>query len=83
MDDASLVGSGSIVLHGAVVSSGSLVGANALVAGGKVVPPNAMALGVPAAFRDEANSVELNLLSAANYVERAKRYRDLMVQLDS
>jgi len=74
LEDASLAGSGSIVLHGTVVSSGALVGANALVPGGKVIPPNAMALGVPAKIRQDANSVELNLLNAANYVERAARY---------
>ncbi len=82
MEDASLVGSGAIVLHGAVVSTGALVGANALVAGGKVVPPNAMALGVPAKFREDTNSVELNLLNAANYVERARRYRTELTRLD-
>ncbi len=79
--DASLVGSGSVVLHGAVVSSGSLVGANALVPGGKTVPPNAMALGVPAKFREDAHSIEANLLNAANYVERSERYRQHMSQI--
>ncbi|MGI9607583.1 MAG: gamma carbonic anhydrase family protein [Acidimicrobiales bacterium] len=82
IEDAALVGSGSIVLHGAVVSSGALVGANALVPGGKVVPLNAMALGVPATFREDANTVELNILHAANYVERAKRYRTSMRRVD-
>lgn len=81
MEDASLAGSGSVILHGAVISSGALVGANALVAGGKVVPANAMALGVPAKFREDANSVELNLLNAANYVARAERYKQHMKEV--
>jgi carbonic anhydrase/acetyltransferase-like protein (isoleucine patch superfamily) len=83
LENGSLAGSGSVILHGAIVSSGALVGANALLPGGKVVPPNAMALGVPAKFREDANSLELNLLNSANYVERAKRYRAHMRRLDT
>ncbi len=81
MENASLAGSGSVILHGAVISSGALVGANALVPGGKIVPENAMALGVPAKFREDANSIELNLLNAANYVARAQRYRQHMKEI--
>ena len=81
LEDASLAGSGSIVLHGAVVSSGALVGANALVSGGKVVPPNALALGVPAKIREDAHSIDLNVLNAANYVERTLRYKRSMRRL--
>ena len=81
LENATLAGSGSVILHGAVVSSGALVGANALVPGGKVVPPNAMALGVPAKFREDAHSAELNLLNAHNYVERAARYKRAMRRL--
>lgn len=81
LEDASLAGSGSIVLHGTVISSGALVGANALVPGGKIIPPNAMALGVPAKIREDANSVDLNLLNAANYVARAERYLNVMRKL--
>jgi len=82
LEDASLAGSGAIVLHGAVISSGALVGANAVVAGGKVIPPNAIALGVPATVRENAHSVESNLLNAQNYVERSKRYRADLRRID-
>jgi len=75
LENASLAGSGSVILHGAVISTGALVGANALVPGGKIIPPNAMALGVPAKIREDANSLEMNLLNAQNYVERSARYR--------
>ncbi len=78
LQDASLAGSGSVILHGTVVSSGALVGANALVPGGKTIPPNAMALGVPAKVRENAHSVELNLLNSQNYVERTARYAAVM-----
>lgn len=82
LEDASLAGSGSVILHGAVVSTGALVGANALLPGGKVVPPNAMALGVPCKIREDAHSKELNLVNADNYVERAARYRATMRRVD-
>ncbi len=78
LEDGSLAGSGSVILHGTIVSTGALVGANALVPGGKVIPPNAMALGVPAKIREDANSLELNMLNADNYVERAARYKASM-----
>ena len=74
LENGTLVGSGSVILHGTVISSGALVGANALVPGGKVIPPNAIALGVPAKIREDANSLEANILNAANYVEQAQRY---------
>ena len=82
LEDQSLAGSGSVILHGAVISTGALVGANAVVSGGKTVPPNAMALGIPAKFREDAHSAELNQLSADNYVERLLRYKNSMRQVD-
>ena len=45
IEDGSLVGSGSVVLHRAVVRSGALVGANAVVPNDMEVPSGAMALG--------------------------------------
>lgn len=82
LHDASLAGSGSVILHGTVVSSGALVGANALVPGGKTIPANAMALGVPATIRENANSVGTNIANAYNYVERAERYMSHMRRID-
>lgn len=82
LEDKALAGSGSVILHGAVISTGALVGANALVPGGRIVPRNAMALGVPAKIREDAHSAELNLLNAANYVERVKRYHAVMRRID-
>lgn len=82
LEDASLAGSGSVILHGAVISTGALVGANALVSGGKIVPPNAMALGVPAKIREDSYAVEFNIANAANYVERVQRYRANMRRID-
>jgi len=41
-----------------------------------------MALGIPARFKEDANSVELNLHNADNYVLRARRYRKNLRRLD-
>ena len=47
LEDESLAGSGSVVLHWAVVGRGATVGANAVVPNNMVVPPGALALGRP------------------------------------
>ena len=75
LEDDSLAGSGSVVLHHAVVSHGATVGANAVVPNNMVVPPGALAIGVPAQIREGRSDVHLIRLSAAEYVENAKRFR--------
>jgi carbonic anhydrase/acetyltransferase-like protein (isoleucine patch superfamily) len=83
IEDAALVGSGSIVLHAAVVGTGALVGANAVVTNGMKVPPGTMALGVPAKIRpgpdDQPAFIKMN---AANYVERGQWYRKDLRRID-
>ena len=59
LEDDSLAGSGSVVLHHAVVGSGATVGANAVVPNRMVVPPGALAVGVPAQIRPDRSSLEL------------------------
>jgi carbonic anhydrase/acetyltransferase-like protein (isoleucine patch superfamily) len=73
--DRALIGSGSVVLHQAVVHSGATVGAGAVVRNRMDVPENALALGVPATIKPDASSVALIEVSAALYVENAKRYK--------
>ena len=82
IEDRSLVGSGSVVLHQAVVRSGGLVGANAVVNGGMEVPSGAMALGVPAKLRLDAVDPAHISEAAKFYVERGKRYRQDLRRLD-
>ena len=69
VEDGSLVGTGSIVLHRARVGSGALVGAAALVPNGMDVPAGAVALGVPARVREGA-------------VQNGKRYLGELRRLD-
>ncbi|MGH9242956.1 MAG: gamma carbonic anhydrase family protein [Acidimicrobiales bacterium] len=75
IEDAALVGSGSVVLHAAVVRTGGVVGANAVVPNGSEVPAGMMALGVPARLRPATLDLDYIRLGAANYVERCHRYR--------
>ena len=80
VEDRSLIGSGSIVLHRAIVRSGGLVGANAVVPNGMEVPSGAMALGVPAQIKEGAaeRAAEGIRRGAEGYVRQGKRYkRDL------
>ncbi|MSO38423.1 MAG: gamma carbonic anhydrase family protein [Acidimicrobiia bacterium] len=83
IEDGSLVGSGSIVLHRAIVRAGALVGAAALVPNDMEVPSGAMALGVPAKLRLNAINSERQIVPIAmNYVQNAARYQTEMRRLD-
>jgi carbonic anhydrase/acetyltransferase-like protein (isoleucine patch superfamily) len=82
LEDESLVGSGSVVLHHAVISHGATVGANAVVPNNMVVPEGALALGVPAKVVEGRSDVPMIKLSAAQYVMNAKRYREGLRRLD-
>lgn len=82
VEDGSLVGSGSVVLHRAVVRRGALVGAGAVVANDTEVPSGAMALGIPARIRPDSVSGEEIAAAAALYVRNGERYRTQLRRLD-
>ena len=82
IEDHSLVGSGSIVLHRCVVGPHSLVGANAVVTNGTVVPPHAQALGIPAKIKEGAVAEGSFGPAVALYVSNGKRYREELRRLD-
>lgn len=82
LEDESLAGSSSVVLHHAVVSRGATVGANAVVPNNMVVPPLALALGVPAKILEGRSDHAMIRLSAAQYVINASRYRTSLRRLD-
>ena len=82
IEDRSLVGSNSVVLHDAVVRSGGLVGAGAVVSNGVEVPARAMALGIPAKMRLDAVPEGVIQLGADMYVENGRRYKDELRRLD-
>ena len=82
LEDESLAGSGSVVLHWAVIGTGATVGANAVVPNHMVIPPGALALGVPAKILEGRSDVPMIRISAGEYVANAKRYRASLRRLD-
>ena len=82
IEDHSLVGSGSIVLHRCVVGPHALVGANAVVTNGTIVPPHAQALGIPAKIKEGAVAEGSFGPAVALYVSNGKRYREELRRLD-
>lgn len=76
LEDESLAGSGSVVLHHAVIGTGATVGANTVVPNQMRVPPGALAVGVPAEIREGRSSLEMIRFSAAEYVANARRYKE-------
>ena len=81
LEDDTLVGSGSVVLHHAVIGAGATVGANAVVPNGMEVPPGALAVGVPATVRPGRSSLAMIQLSAAEYVSNSHRYAELLTRI--
>jgi carbonic anhydrase/acetyltransferase-like protein (isoleucine patch superfamily) len=82
VEDASLIGSGAIVLHNAVIRSGALVGAGAVVPNNTEVPSGAMALGVPAKIKPDSVVPEAITMAVERYVQNIPRYRTGLRRLD-
>ena len=74
VEDDSLVGSGSIVLHRAVVRSGGFVAAGAVVSPGTEVPSGAIAMGVPARIRLDAAPTSMIESAVQTYIANAHWY---------
>lgn len=82
VEDRSLVGSGSVVLHRAVVRTGALVGAGAVVPNDMEVPAYALALGVPAKIRPDAVADGAHDENVRQYVANGKRYKEQLRRID-
>ena len=78
VEDACLIGMGSIILDGAVIGKESLIGAGALVKEGFKVPPRSLAVGFPARVVRELTDEEVERLygSAEHYIDDSKDYMD-------
>ncbi|KQM35936.1 gamma carbonic anhydrase family protein [Sphingomonas sp. Leaf10] len=74
--DRVLIGMGATVLNHAVIAEDCVVGAGALVTEGKTFPPKSLIVGAPARAVKTLTDEQLAGLrmSAAVYVEKAKRY---------
>lgn len=82
IEDRSLVGNGSVVLHRAVVRSGALVGSNAVVTNDTEVPSGAMALGVPAKIRLDCVTPDQISDGMEKYVMRGRMYMKEMRRVE-
>jgi carbonic anhydrase/acetyltransferase-like protein (isoleucine patch superfamily) len=82
VENGSLVGSGSVILHRAVIRSGALVGAGAVVPNDTDVPSGAMALGVPVKIREGVVPPGAFTENVALYVANGKRYREELRRID-
>lgn len=74
LEEAVLIGSGSVVLEGARVRTGAMVAAGALVTRGFEVPAGARAQGVPARLVPTTVSPDEIRQGARSYRERAAGY---------
>jgi len=82
VEDGSLVGSNSVVLHRAIVRSGALVAASAFVPNGMEIPARAIAMGVPAKLKLDAVDSAFIAALAKGYVENGRRYKTELRRLD-
>ena len=82
IEDGSLVGNGSIVMHQVIVRSGAVVGANSVLLNGTEVPSGALAVGAPAVIKEgRARSGDI-AMAAASYVARGKRFAKDLRRID-
>ena len=84
VEDGCLIGSGSLVLNRARVGKGAVVAAAALVLEDMTVPAGALAIGVPAAIREEAGLRQQPWIKYAvqTYLDLAERHRSGLRRLD-
>ena len=82
LEDDSLAGSGSVVLHWAVIGPGATVAANAVVPNRMAVPAGALAIGVPARILEGRSDQAMIRFSAEQYVANAARYKDSLRRLE-
>ncbi len=77
VEDACLIGMGSIILDGAIIGKESIVAAGSLVTRNKVFPPRSMIMGNPAKVVRELTPQEVDslYLSAQNYVAFKSLYQ--------
>jgi carbonic anhydrase/acetyltransferase-like protein (isoleucine patch superfamily) len=76
--DYSLIGINAVVLNRARIGKHCLIGANTLIPEGMEVPDGSMVVGSPGKVKKTLNDQQMKMLelSAAHYVDNARRYRE-------
>lgn len=82
IEDAALIGVGSIVLHRAVVERGATVAAGAVVTNDMRIPASALAVGVPAQIKPDRSHPDVIEMMAKIYVDNAARYKEGLRRID-
>ncbi|MEH6490908.1 gamma carbonic anhydrase family protein [Halopseudomonas sp.] len=83
--DYSLIGINAVVLNGAKIGKHCIIGANSLIPEGKEIPDGSLVMGSPGKVVKTLSDQQKKMLelSAAHYVQNAKRFREqLKVQED-
>lgn len=82
--DNTLIGMGATVLNGAKIGNNCLIGAGALVTEGKEIPDNSLVVGAPAKVVRSLDAAAVNklTLSALNYQNNMRRFRDDLKEID-
>lgn len=83
--DYSLIGINAVVLNGAKIGKHCIIGANSLIPEGKEIPDGSLVMGSPGKVVKTLSDQQKKMLelSAAHYVQNAKRFRDeLKIQED-
>ena len=85
VEDAVLVGIGSVILNGCRIGEGSIIAAGAVVPEGTVVPPRTLWAGVPANLRRELGNKDraLILQYAQNYLDYTEIYLNSEVSAEA
>ena len=82
IEDGTLIGNGSIVLHQAIVRTGAIVAANTVVLNNTEVPSGALAVGSPAVIKPGKARAELIAGAVSSYVARSVRFREQLRRID-
>ncbi|GAA6132076.1 gamma carbonic anhydrase family protein [Halopseudomonas sabulinigri] len=83
--DYSLIGINAVILNGAKIGKHCIIGANSLIPEGKEIPDGSLVMGSPGKVVKTLSEQQKKMLelSAAHYVQNAKRFREqLQVQED-
>ncbi|NEN75890.1 gamma carbonic anhydrase family protein [Pelistega sp. NLN82] len=82
IQEGSLIGMQAIVLNRAVIGKNCLIAAGAIIPEGKIIPDNSLVIGVAKIARTlSEEDIQQMQKGTANYVERAKYYREYLKQI--
>ena len=78
VEDACLIGMGSVLLNNVRVGTGSVVGAGAVVTEGMQIPPGSLVMGVPAKIRGQVDDALRARIreTVEHYVELSRLHRE-------